>query len=185
MLPAVSQVQVHVPALAEQLSYGGWCLSAKKSARPSSFCLSLPSEQSLNESDLSAALSQLMRLWLLWAGQQLFFILASADSTIWQPQSAPVISLVDEGWYQLTAVLNFGIFKRIQTPHSWFWDFRADKTSTTRWSGGRVQIWVQVWAPACYLAITPDSYSRTQSKILTAKWIAKLLGPRSGTAWAA
>ena len=24
----------------------------------------------------------------------------------------------------------------------------------TRWSGGRVQVWVQVWAPACHLAIS-------------------------------
>ena len=30
--------------------------------------------------------------------------------------------------------------KRIQTPHSLFWDFGADKTFTTRWSGGRVQV---------------------------------------------
>ena len=30
--------------------------------------------------------------------------------------------------------------KRIQTPHSLFWGFRADKTFTTRWSGGRVQV---------------------------------------------
>ena len=29
-----------------------------------------------------------------------------------------------------------------------FWGFRADKTSTTHWSGGRVQVWVQVLAPA-------------------------------------
>ena len=49
-------------------------------------------------------------------------------------------SLVDEGWYGLTAVLNFTFstdLKRIQIPHRLlvFWGFRADKTSTTHWSG--------------------------------------------------
>ena len=34
-----------------------------------------------------------------------------------------------------------------------FRDFRADKTFITCWSGSRV--WVQVWAPAGHLAITP------------------------------
>ena len=34
------------------------------------------------------------------------------------------------------------------------------------------------------LAMTPEDYSRRQSKDLTAKSMAKLLGPRSGTAWA-
>ena len=64
-----------------------------------------------------------------------------------------------------------------------FWVFGADKTSTTHWSGGRVQAWVQVRAPASHLAITPEGYSRRQLKVLTAKSIAKLLGPRSRTAW--
>ena len=32
-------------------------------------------------------------------------------------------------------------------------DFGADNTFTTRWSGCRVQVWVQVWAPAGHLAI--------------------------------
>ena len=70
--------------------------------------------------------------------------------------------------------------KRIQTPHSLFWDFRADKTFTIRRSGCRVQ----VWAPACHFEITPEGYSRRQSKVLTAKSMAKLWGPRSGRAWA-
>ena len=34
------------------------------------------------------------------------------------------------------------------------------------------------------MAITPKSYSRIQSKNLTAKSMAKLLGQRSSTAWA-
>ena len=73
--------------------------------------------------------------------------------------------------------------KRFQIPHRLlFWGFGADKTFTTRWSGWRVQVWVQVQAPACHLAITPEGYSRRQSKVLTAKSIAELLGPRSGTA---
>ena len=29
-----------------------------------------------------------------------------------------------------------------------------DTTFTTCWSGGRVQVWDQVWAPACHLAIS-------------------------------
>ena len=37
---------------------------------------------------------------------------------------------------------------------------------------------------AGHLAITPKGYSRRQSKGLTAKSMAKLLGPRSSTAWA-
>ena len=58
------------------------------------------------------------------------------------------------------------------------WGFRADKTSATHWSGGRVQVWVQVRAPAGQLAFkfTPEGYSRKQSKVLTAKSTAKLLG---------
>ena len=47
--------------------------------------------------------------------------------------------------------------KGIQTPHSLFRDFGSDKTLTTRWSGGRVQVWVQVWTPAGQLAIFQDS----------------------------
>ena len=63
--------------------------------------------------------------------------------------------------------------KGIQTPHSLFWDFRADKTFTTRWSGGRVQVWVQVWAPGCLLAISPkavpegDRRFRGQNQLLS------------------
>ena len=96
-------------------------------------------------------------------------------------------SLAEEGWYRLTAVLNFSVKKRIQTPQSWFWDFGADKTSTTSWSEGRVQVWVQVWAPAGHLTIiiTPEGYSRRKSMVLNAKSMAELLGQRSGTALAA
>ena len=77
----------------------------------------------------------------------------------------------------LSSILTFLMdLKRIQTPHSFFRDFRAYKTFTTRdfrayktfttrWSGCRVQI----WAPACHLTITPKGYSRRQSKVWTAK----------------
>ena len=47
--------------------------------------------------------------------------------------------------------------KRIETPHSLCCDFGGYKTFTTRWSGGTVQVWVQVWAPACHLAISPKA----------------------------
>ena len=88
---------------------------------------------------------------------------------LWTHCNLPQLSLVDEGWYRLPSVLNFSISKRIQIPHSWFWDFRADETSTTLWSGSRVQVWVQVWAPVAHLAITSELCSRRQSKVLTAK----------------
>ena len=47
--------------------------------------------------------------------------------------------------------------KRIETPHSLCCDFWGYKTFTTRWSGGTVQVWVQVRAPACHLAISPKA----------------------------
>ena len=72
--------------------------------------------------------------------------------------------------------------KRIQTPHSLFRGFRAENsnktpqnTITTRLSDSRVQVTV----PAGHLA---NHYSRRQSKGLTAKTMAKLLGLRPGTA---
>ena len=90
-------------------------------------------------------------------------------------------------WHQVFAVRNSAFsmdLKRIQTPHRFSWGLGADKTSTIHWSGGRVQVWVQVWAPAGHLVITPESCSRRQSKVLTAKAMAELLGPRSGSALA-
>ena len=45
--------------------------------------------------------------------------------------------------------------KRIETPHSLYCDFGGYKTFTTCWSGSTVQVWVQVQAPACHLAISP------------------------------
>ena len=45
----------------------------------------------------------------------------------------------------------------LKTPHSLCCDFRGYKTFKTRWSGGRVQVWVQVWAPAGHLAISPKA----------------------------
>ena len=44
--------------------------------------------------------------------------------------------LGDEGWNQLTAVLNFGVFngpKRIQAQHRLFLDLGADKISTNQY----------------------------------------------------
>ena len=49
------------------------------------------------------------------------------------------------------------VSKRIETPHSLCCDFGGYKTFTTRWSGGTVQVWVQVWAPASDLAISPKA----------------------------
>ena len=81
-------------------------------------------------------------------------------------------NLRDECWNLLTACLHLDIFncstdlKRIQTSHHLFRDFGANKNVTTCWSGGRVQVWIQVWALASQLAITPEDYSRRQSKVL-------------------
>ena len=85
---------------------------------------------------------------------------------------------------QLSSIFEVLRYKKNQTPHSWFWDFRADKFFTTCWSGGRVQVWVQVWAPAGHLVITAEGHYRRQSKVLTAKSNAKLSEQRSSTAWA-
>ena len=69
--------------------------------------------------------------------------------------------------------------------HTVFWTsflgFRADKISTTHWSGCRVQVWVHFRAPASLLAIIPGGYSRRQMKVLAAKSMAELLGLRSST----
>ena len=63
------------------------------------------------------------------------------------------ISPVDEGWNTLTAVLSSILafskeFKLHTVYWTLFWGFWADKTTTTHWSGGRAQVWVQVRAPA-------------------------------------
>ena len=61
--------------------------------------------------------------------------------------------------------------KRILIPHNLFRDFGAGKTSTFRWSGCRVQVWVQVRAPAGHLTITPEGYSRRQLVLRIKFWL--------------
>ena len=56
--------------------------------------------------------------------------------------------------------------KRIQNPYSVFRDFGVDKTFTTRLSGCRVQVWVQVRAHACHLAFSPCRSSGNHSQRL-------------------
>ena len=80
---------------------------------------------------------------------------------------------MDEDWYWLTVTHLCPQFRRLQRTwkelklHTDYCGVSgADKTFTTRWSGSRVQVWVQVRAPACHLAITPESYSSRQSKVL-------------------
>ena len=88
-------------------------------------------------------------------------------------------STQSDGWgfvsfQQLSSVLGLNSLnwpERNQTLNSLFWDFGADKTFETRWSGGRVQAWAQVQAPACHLAFTTRGFSRRQSKVLIAKSI--------------
>ena len=59
----------------------------------------------------------------------------------------------------LNAWLKFGISNGLKKNwNSAHWhlccDFGGYDTFTTRWSGGRVQVRVQVWAPACHMAIS-------------------------------
>ena len=103
------------------------------------------------------------------------------DNFWWQPNLC----------YKLTAVLNLGVFNGPKK-NSNFAQFIQRLPSTGRQtfaiglSGDRVQVWLQVQASAGHLAITPKGYSRLrrQSKVLTAKSMAKLLGQGSCTAWA-
>ena len=63
----------------------------------------------------------------------------------------PSVSLVDEVYIEslLSSVSVFSTdLKWIQTPHTLFLDFRADRTFLTRWSASRDQVWVQVRVPA-------------------------------------
>ena len=71
--------------------------------------------------------------------------------------------------------------KRIQTPHSLCCDFWGDKTFTTRWSGYRVQVWFQVWAPACHLLF--QKAIKGLNSTLEGKINGQTLGAASGTAW--
>ena len=82
--------------------------------------------------------------------------------------------------------LNLGIFnrhKRIQTSLSLFFGFGRDQSFPdtlallipTSCSGCRVQIWVKVWAYACYFVIPSEGYSRKELKVSTAKSSARLL----------
>ena len=80
----------------------------------------------------------------------------------WHSVSGPVWWIRVDINLELSSISSFSTdLNRIQTPHSLFWDFRADKTFTIRRSGCRVQ----VWAPACHLEITPEGYSRFQKTI--------------------
>ena len=81
----------------------------------------------------------------------------------------------------------WGLISRNQSSNrslcqSLFRDFWADKTFPTRWSGGRVQVWVQVWAPASHLAITLKGFFRRQLKVLTARSMVKKLTLALGAA---
>ena len=71
--------------------------------------------------------------------------------------------------------------KRIQTPHTLFWDFGADKTFTTSWSGCRVQVWVhcQVWALK-----SSGKHSRRLFQKTIESFDCKINGQCSCTAWA-
>ena len=77
--------------------------------------------------------------------------------------------------------------KRSETPHSLCCDFGGYKTFTIRWSGGTVQVWVQVQAHASHLAISQKAVPegnrrfRGQNQLPTC---AKLLGQLCGSACA-
>ena len=73
--------------------------------------------------------------------------------------------------------------KRIETPRSLCCDFGGYKTFTTCWSGGTVQVWVQVRAPAGHLAIFPKAVPEGNRRFREQS-TAKLFGPLSGSACA-
>ena len=60
---------------------------------------------------------------------------------------------------QQTSKNSNSLSRDFKADKSLFGDFWADKTFTTCLSGCRVQVWVQVWAPTGYLAITPKGNS--------------------------
>ena len=68
--------------------------------------------------------------------------------------------------------------RRMQTLHSSCCDLGGDNAFTTRWSGGRVQVWAQVWAPAnhWHLAITSEGCFRRRLKKLENQWLVALPG---------
>ena len=104
----------------------------------------------------------------IWIHIMIVWIYMSMNSYIWIHIWSHINQSGDEGSYSLSALLNFGVFngpKKNSNCTQFILGLGADKTFTTRWSGGRVQVWVQVQAPACHLAITSDGYSRRQSKV--------------------
>ena len=99
-----------------------------------------------------------------------------------------VSSMVDEGWYLLSTVLNFGVVKKIQTPRSLIWDFGAHKTSITCWSGAEFKLepLQLIWQ-----SLPSGNHSRNLFQNTIEGFDCKInglaLGPRSGTgrtAWA-
>ena len=73
--------------------------------------------------------------------------------------------------------------KRIQTSHSLFTEFGADKPlhHVGQEAELKFESNFEPEPPAVHLALTSEGFSRRQSKVFTAKSIAKLLGPRSST----
>ena len=73
--------------------------------------------------------------------------------------------------------------KRIQTQHSLCCDFEA-----THWSGGRVQVWVQVCAPARHLAISqkavPEGNRRFSGKNQRPSSLGRYLALLGQVGWA-
>ena len=118
-------------------------------------------------------------------GSQVFLESIYYETQVVQPpfgaaevQRLLLSSLVDEGWHWLSAALNFGVFnwtKKNLNSTQIILGFQSRKTFTTLWSGCKVQVWVQVQAPVCYLAVTPKRYSRRQSKVLLQnQWLSSL-----------
>ena len=81
------------------------------------------------------------------------------------------VSLVDEGWYRLSTVLNFGIFngpKRIQTPHSLFRDCGGTEEQIKPWQPVDKAAEFKLeskFDPLHHLAITPEGYSRRHRRV--------------------
>ena len=102
-------------------------------------------------------------------------------------QKNPVsFSLVNAGWYHITAVLNFHIFNRpkLHTVYSGISDQIKPLQLVGQAAEFKFESKFEPLQAAAHLAIAPEGCSRGQSKFLAAKSMAKLFGQHSCTAWA-
>ena len=113
------------------------------------------------------------------SGAKVKFLLIFASTHYKSKQSAGRVRafseadaiLVGEGWNLLKAVLNFGVFNRLEGSNSTEQINLYNRDSLFRQQSSSLS---PSSAPASHLTITPEGYSRSQSKILTANSMAEL-----------